>query len=187
MNKHYVVVWDPKNEFWEGSVVEPTREPSLSARGAVLLPCMPELFRRGTGYTRRAWGAGFPIVEGSPRMHASLTSLIFRDLNTVHWAARLVSDATFDEKMKEPGFRPGGMIRFVGENREMVSHITVSPDTPAIDLRELGPKDERGGWTIKGRGHIAPAFDGHYGFAIYGQGAGLRIVWTAMTVTNDKS
>ncbi len=184
--KHHIVVWDPKGEFWEGSVVEASYAPSLRARGCALLPCSPDLFRRGAGYAKRSWGAGFPLDRASPKMHAPLSLLIFRDHNTVHWTARLLSDGKFDEAAKDKSFRPGGSLRFVGDGREATHHMMLSPETPPIDVRELGEKDAFGGWTVSGRARMNPQLDGHFGFALYGMGEGLRVAWVAMTSTTEK-
>lgn len=184
-----VVVWDPKGEFWEGSLVPVRNEQMLSARGAALLPVEPTLFSRGgnAGYVRRAWGAGYPLNPGGiPRLHCPITMLVFRDFRFLHWKARLVSTPEYDERAKEAEFRPGGMVRFVGDStRELTHHSHVTPVTPAIDVRDLGPKDAHGGWTVGGRVQINAGVDGHFGFAIYGAGEGLRVVWVAATQTKS--
>lgn len=183
-----VVAWDPKGEYWEGSLVPARFEPQLAARGAALLPCVPELFKRGgaAGYVKRSWGAGFPLDVGVPRMHCPITMLVLSGYNILHWRARLVSSPEFDERAKDTHFRPGGMLRFVGDGgREQVTHLHATQVTPAIDAREIGAKDAAGGWTVGGRVLVQPQNDAHCGFALYGAGDGLRVVWLAVTATKD--
>ncbi len=185
-NTNRVVAWDPKGEYWEGSLVPASFEPSLSARGAVLLPVAPELFKRGgaAGYVHRAWGAGYPLDPSTPRMHCPITVLILTGYNIVHWKARLVSTPEFDARAKE--FRPGGMLRFVGDgSREQTQHIHATQITSGIDARELGTKDAHGGWTVGGRVMVQPQNDAHCAFALYGACDGIRVAWLAVTTTKD--
>lgn len=188
-----IVVWDPKSEFWEGALVDAQQEPKLRARGAVLLPCEPELFKRGgnSGFAKRAWGSGFPLSPTILKLQCPITLLCFRDPagtgHTVHWAARLVSDAQYDARTKDSAFRPGGTVRFVGDSSRMgTSHVQVSPLSPAIDTRELGAKDAHDGWTVRGKVGITLPHDGHFGFAFYGAAEGLSVVWLAATIVKGE-
>lgn len=185
MNKH-IVVWDPKNEYWEGALVASDKLPALKARGAVTLPVEEGLLAKGAGYAKRAWGAGFPLTSNVPRLACPLSMLVFREHRMIHWAARVMSDADYDAAMKNPEFRPGGMIRFVGDgSRELTHHLHITPVTPVIETNSLGPKDERNGWTINGRGEVNPHLDGHCGFALYGYAPGLRVVWLAASLVRQ--
>lgn len=183
-----IVVWDPKNEYWEGSLVSTRLEPMLNARGACVMPVVPELFRLGgnAGFVKRAWGAGFPFEPGIPRMHCPVTALVLKDYPMLHWRARLLSSPEFDAQMGSPEFRPGGSIRLVGDGtRELTHHAHLHPHTPSIDVRELGPKDTNNGWTVGGRASVGAAINGHYGFSIYGAAEGIRVAWLAVTFTKD--
>ena len=183
-----IVVWDPKAEYWEGSLVPASLEPMLVARGVALMPCAPELFKRGgaAGYVRRGWGAGYPLDQGVPRMHCPITMLVLVGYTILHWRARLVCTPEHDARMKATAFRPGGMLRFVGDGaREQTTHLHASQITPAIDMREIGPKDVHGGWTVGGRVMVQPQNDRHCGFALFGAGDGIRVAWLAVTATKD--
>lgn len=187
MSNTRVIVWDPKGEYWEGALVQPSQEAHLAARGVALLPLDSELLARGgnSGFVKRAWGAGYPLDAGMPRLHCPVTLMLFQEAtHVVHWKARLMSDPTFDARALDSTFRPGGSLRFVGDgSREHTHHTTASNISAPIDLRELGPKDERNGWTIGGKVAVRPHLSGHFGFALYGQGEGLRVAWLAVSAT----
>lgn len=181
-----LVVWDPSNQYWEGSLVEQPQEALLAARGACVMPVEPSLFTRGgnAGFVKRAWGAGFPLSVGQPKIHCPITMLVFKDFRMVHWRARLVCNAEFDAKRENKEFRPGGMLRLIGDGtRELTHHMHLQSVQPAIDLRELPAKDAANGWIVGGRCAIDAPMDGHYGFGLYGEGEGVRVTWLALTLT----
>ncbi len=183
-----IVVWDPSGQYWEGSLIERSVEQVLSARGACVMPVAPELFNRGgnAGFVKRAWGAGYPLAVGQPKIHCPTTMLVFRDYRTIHWRARLVCNAEFDAKREKNEFRPGGMLRLIGDgSRELTHHMNVQSAQPAVDLRELPAKDAQNGWIVGGRAAIDAPLDGHFGFALYGEGEGVRVAWLALTLTKD--
>jgi hypothetical protein len=176
-----IVVEDPKGEYYEGSLVGRQRAIQLQARGVVLLPVEPDLFKLSGagGYFRRAWGSGWPLDAAHAVM--SCRMVLFCDplhLN-LHWAARLVS-----AEVSIPASQPHGFLRISADTSQRTPHnVRLTPVGLPVDTRTLGPQDDRGGWTVGGRALMSCPGEGHYGMALYGHAPGMRILWAAVSVT----
>jgi len=182
----YIVVEDPQGTWWEGAIVDEGRQRQLEARGVVLLPCIPDLFRRSGvgGFHKRAWGAGFPIDPIKPAIVAPLVLYCTQHFNALHWAARVALDEAHLEKVKngDKAVFDGAFIRFIGDSSQAnPNKCTVAPNVIA-NMSEL---DDRtlvdDGFILRGSSIASFSSDGHYGFALYGTARGLRIVWAAAT------
>jgi hypothetical protein len=178
-----IVVWDPEGEYWEGALVDETRARVLEARHVVTLPVDASLLKRGgvAGYHRRSWGAGWPLDHFTPRMACPLTMFVDQAHRTVDWVARLALDPG------KPGAKPEdlmGQLRLVGDGAQGgADHASLTPNTPAVDVRTLAVADEWGGWTVGGRCTMHAPADRHYGFSLYGTAPGLRVLWAAVSLT----
>lgn len=172
---HYVVVWDPSGENWDGGVVTATQARVLEERGVELLPVIPSLFVHSgaAGFVKRSWGSGIPLDTPTPRFVAPLMMYLDPEYRGVHWKARLVPSG--------PGRE--GMIRFAADNsqRSPLKAFYREENENALMTRNLGELDEYGGWTIGGEGLASFGTEGHYGFSLYGSAPGLRAVWVAAT------
>lgn len=65
-----IVVWDPKGDYWEGSLVDDATARIVQTRGGAVLPTTPEHFKRSGcgGFFKRAWGAGWPLDYAAPKL-----------------------------------------------------------------------------------------------------------------------
>ncbi len=182
----FIVVEDPQGIWWDGAIVDEGRQRQLEARGVVLLPCIPDLFRKSGvgGFHKRSWGAGFPINPTRPGIVAPLTLFCSQHFNMMHWAFRVAMEPGHLEKVKngDKAVFDGAFIRFIGDasqanpNKCTLTPV-VSPDFATFDERML--VDD--GFIIRGSSTCSFSGDGHYGFALYGTARGLRIVWAAAT------
>ena len=179
---HYIVVEDPAAEYWDGSIVDSRRANILSTRGVVLLPVVPALMRLSGvgGYYKRAWGAGWPLASSPPKMHAPMTIYVVPEYRTVSWAARIMGEDDNRESYQ-------GQIRLAADGSQPhasnTAGVSGAHNTP-VDFGKLGPRDEYSGWVIRGEAQILTAgAGGHFGLALYGEGAGLRVVWAAASLT----
>ncbi len=181
-NEYSIVIEDPADEFWEGAVVVPSQANVVESRGGVVLPCDPRLFRLSGigGFHRRAWGSGVPLGTSIPKMHCPMTIYVAAELHSLHWAARLVPD--FDRRVEPPYT---GQLRIAADTGQpyAISGGVGSIDDGRQHLARLGEPDERGGWTIRGRGSLQASNDGFVGIALYGMAMGLRVVWSAVSLT----
>jgi hypothetical protein len=180
----YIVVEDPTGEWWEGALVDEGRQRQLEARGVVLLPVLPDLFRRSGvgGFHKRAWGAGFPLNASRPGISAPLTIYCSQHFTTMHWAARVAMLPECLEKVKngDRAVFDGAFVRFIGDASQAnpnkcTLNPTVTPDLATLDERTL--VDD--GFILRGTSEVSFPGDGHYGFALYGTARGLRVVWAA--------
>lgn len=190
MVANYVVVWDPEDVYWEGSIVDAAQALPLKARGVCLLPCDPKLFKRSGigGYMRRGWGAGWPLDQTFPTLFCPLTIWASPTHRRIEWAARLLPIPSLVARAHEAGLDLAGMIRLTNDSTQSaVSQAAMSPGAPPIDGRSLRRTDEHGGWTVGGSAAIHPVQDGHYGFALYGSLPGVRVAWAAITVLETPS
>jgi hypothetical protein len=182
---HWVVVDDPRGEFWEGAVVDATRARVLEARGACVMPCMPDLFRMSgcAGFSKRAWGAGLALPAGAPVLLAPLTMYLSTEARGVVWRCRLVPDGQRRERYE-------GFVRFAadsGQRSPLKGAYTEAQEDKPVMTRDLPAPDEDGGWTVGGKGLAGFSVEGHYGFGIYGTAPGLRVVWVAATTVPVKA
>lgn len=190
MGASHVVVWDPLNVFWEGSVINSSQAAPLRARGVCLLPCEPSLFTRSGvgGYMRRGWGAGWPLEHGHPTLFCPLTVYATPNHRRIHWMARLLPDPGVAQRARDVGLEMSGMIRLTNDSRQASNYqAAMMPGAPPIDGRQLKRCDEWGGYNVEGHAQINPVQEGHYGFALYGSMPGVRVAWAAISVIETPS
>jgi len=182
--KYHVVVWDPEGEFWDGSLVDGQRAHRLAERGVCVMPVNPDLFRMSSvgGYSKRSWGAGVGMDKLVPELVCPLTVYVNPEVRGLYWKARLVRDVT-QTRWKQAE----GVLRFVPDSGQRTPTKAAYTDlTPPVMVRNLGPEDAHGGWTIGGHGVVSPQSEGHCGFGMYGMAPGLRIIWVAATMAEAR-
>ncbi len=189
MSEHdqYIVIEDPENQYFEGSLVEAQRAAQLEARGVALLPVVPDLFKKSAagGFFKRAWGSGWPLDALHPKMTAQTTLFCDPYHKSLHWKARLVAT---DEFLALPAAQRQGQLQIVADTGQRTPYnASVVPVDKPVIIRELGAPDANKSWVVGGRATIACQVEGHYGFAIYGHAPGLRVLWTAVSVTLEKN
>jgi hypothetical protein len=183
----HVVVHDPRNEFWEGGLVEAQTASVLRARRVVTLPIEPELVRRSAvgGYFRRSWGSGWPLGTPAPRMACPMVLFVAAgdELRSLHWAARLLPDSAALARQIGEGGRLAGTLRLSADTGQPgASSAGFSAGARShVDVATLGPLDEEGGWTVYGNGVIDAPRDGMFACSLYGAVAGLRVAWAAIS------
>lgn len=186
-HKDWIVVEDPKGDWFDGALVDATRAQQLAARGVTLLPVLPGYFRSSGvgGFFKRGWGSGHPLSRDNSAMHCPI--LLYLETqrpgigskinqSIVHWRARVVG---------EKDGRRLGQLRLVADTAQATAqnaHIAQGLAKP-VDFAQVGAPDERGGWTVGGEVQLNVPMSGHYGFALYGTGPGLRVTWAAASVT----
>jgi hypothetical protein len=187
-----IVIWDPRALYWDGSIIDEVTARTLESRGVVCLAASTELLTRSGagGYTKRCWGAGWPLSYAMPRMSCPLTLFIPAIPNAdapprvLSWALRLVPDSQHEKAAADGETFTRGSIRLVADSSQVLARIsTVAPNEAPIDGAQLGTWDEHGGWTRSGSGRITPQTDGYYGFGIYGTMPGVRVAWAAASIT----
>lgn len=181
-----IVVWDPDGEYWPGALVNPPTltpggmmvDPGSTAglvkRGVVMLPVEPKLFRLSGvgGYAKREWGSGWPLPTGVSKNFAPLTLYCTSDYEYIHWCVRLMGEGATDGALRIASDASQPNPLRAGLTYDTASHV---------DLRQLGPVDKHGGWTVGGSARAKLPCDGTYGFSLYGVGNGLRVVFAAMS------
>jgi hypothetical protein len=180
MSSVHIVIEDPSNTYWEGSLVESIQARKLALAGVALLPVEPNLFRLSSiaGYTKRAWGAGVSLASQAATHVAPLTLFAVPGFATLHWAARLVKDEALQHVK---GYN--GLIRIANDTQQpgvktsgLLNMLQAPPE-----LSELGEPDERGGWNIGGSYRIGVPDAAFMGLSLFGTAPGLRLVWLAAT------
>jgi hypothetical protein len=176
-----IIVWDPIGSRLEGEVVSDVQALQLAARGVVLLPATPRLFQLSGvgGFTKRSWGDGQMLDMAIPKLNCPLTIYLAKELRTLHWAVRLVPASA--AARAGLGARSGQLRLTADGNQPGVVNASYQPEGSPVDLRALPDADMHGGWTITGKGIVSPSGDGYAGFALYGAGAGVRVLWAALT------
>lgn len=189
----YIVIEDPENQYYEGSLIEAQKAAQLEARGVITLPVMPELFKKSAagGFFKRAWGSGWPLDALHPKMTSQMTLFCDPVHNCLHWKAKLVPT---DEFLALPAAQRQGQLQIVADTGQRTPYnASVVPIDRPVLIRELGARSPASttaastSWVVGGRATIACQVEGHYGFAIYGHAPGLRVLWAAVSVTLEKN
>ena len=184
----HVVIYDPRDEYWEGALIDAEVAQVLRARKAVTLPIEPQHLHRSAvgGYYRRAWGSGWQLASSIPRMHCPI--ILFAQPSSVpgsgrlNVAMRLVPDPELLVRLRE-GARLSGAIQVAAESGQPGAHsggFAPAPDT-RVDVAQLGPIDEEDGWTVYAGGSLNVPVEGFFSCALYGAAAGLRVAWVAVS------
>jgi len=183
-----IVVFDPKGDYWEGALVDEHTAMVLNARGAVVLPTSPELFRISGigGFMKRSWGSGIVFDYPTPRVIAPLSIYVTPELRTLTWAARLI---------REPGSEDRnviGQLRLVSDSAQPSStqggvgaHELSSRDgrfANVINIQEIQP-DEAGNLIARGVSRVVASAPGISGVGLYGTGQGVRLLWAAVSLS----
>ena len=190
-NNHYVIVEDPKGEYWEGSLVDPVTAHRLGQRNVILLPVVPDLFRLSGvgGFSKRAWGAGWSLDTPAPKHVTPLTMFCAnvqdsgrQVCNVIRWVARLQHDDTAIQALKD-GQKLQGSVRLVPDGNQRCMHrLGMSQKESPVDFSQYNAVDDRGGWTVGGMATASIPADDHYGFALYGRAPGVRVLWVAASL-----
>ncbi len=187
MNKQWIVVSDPTNDYLPGSLIDENKVRQLNSRGVTCLPVQTQLFKMSGvgGYAKREYGSGWPLDNLTPRMNCPLTMYCIRDFTAVHWAARITATEELLEKIRG-GMKLQGQFRLSSDSGQATPlHIGLSSDQKPIDVNALGMPDANGGWNIGGQSKMEVALAGHYGFALYGAAPGLRVLWVAISLAAE--
>lgn len=179
MNASWLVVEDLAGQYWPGAVVDVLKANTLRTRGVSMLPVAPRMFRLSGvgGYAKREWGAGWPMDEHVPRLHAPITVYCKEDLGNLHWLARLAPAGGAPKQLD------GSLILVSDAQQPNPLRLGITPDErePRVEGRALGKLDDRGGWIVGGKARCRVPQDGHYGLGLHGAIAGLRVVWLAVS------
>lgn len=180
---NHVVVWDPEGRYWEGSLVDQHVAATIRGRGGVVLPADASLFQVSGcgGFFKRAWGAGWPCDFAVPRMFCPMTLFLTKDHRVIHWAARLVPDERHQTAENGPPDSPGTIQIISVPARANLYQAAITPRTNAKSIREFGPVDSEGGWSIGGHAYATVMNEGNHSFGLYGSGSGVRVAWAAIS------
>ncbi len=187
MSTHHVVVHDPRNEYWEGGLVDAETASVLRARRVVTLPIEPELVRRSAigGYFRRSWGSGWPVGTKIPKMHCPMVLFVAKGdgLHNLHWAARLVPESAEVTRLIGEGGHLTGSLQLTGDSGQPgTSSGGFLPGPGArVDVSQIGQLDADEGWTVYGTGIMEAPVDEIFACALYGAATGLRVAWAAVS------
>jgi hypothetical protein len=178
--QRFAVIDDPAGEYWDGAVVGEDRARVLRARRAVCMPINPRLYNTSGvgGYFFRRWGSGYPLDSNIPRANCPMVMYVSKELRVVTWAARIVGD------LKRSS---GGILRLVPDSSQPYlapGGLAALGNTPVQILADqLGEADEDGGWTIVSTAKLGASADGFQGFALYGHAPGMRVIWSAISLS----
>lgn len=178
-----IVVSDPEGKYVEGDLVNHNSALLLRGRKGISMPVDPGMFQVAGcgGFFKRMYGEGFLVEHTVPKQFCPMTLYLLKAHRVIHWAVRLIIDPKVKESQKD-GLTSLGTIQLASTPpRGNVYQATLTPRTQAKALRDLGPPDAEGGWTIEGTCFVNVMNDGNHSFSLYGSGQGVRVAWTAIT------
>lgn len=181
MLNQYVVLVDPANNFWRGSIVgDQYKRVIESQKGHSVLPIDHTLTRKHAlaGFMERHWGSGYELHDFCPGRACPMALFIcgFTNSKRLHWAARVVPDGKSDVL--------DGQLRLVTDSSSVQTSVSAGISTDAknfVDLSQLGDMDEAGGWNVGGSAQISVAGDGMLSLSLWGMSRGLKVVWSAVS------
>jgi hypothetical protein len=175
----YLVLEDPKAEYWEGALVDSKGMRELEERGAITIPTVPELSTRNAvaGFMKRSWGSGWKLPDVIPNRICPTILFTVPNLHVIHWRAKLV---------REPNAaHVNGTVRLTGDSAQIQASIGGMGQSSQnfVDLAKLNGADdpESEGWFIGGQAPIAAQLEGYMGICLYGMGTGIRVAWLAVS------
>lgn len=181
---NFIVLDDPKGEYWDGALVDEAMAKRLAGRGCCVFPSEPELHRKNAvcGFFKRSWGAGWPLDPTLPKAVCPTMLYVVPGFTFLHWRARIQLDAALlgDRLTDVPPLE--GSLRLVNDTAQACTvggGMSAVGDT-VVYLSKLGQPDERGGYTIGGSARLNTVMENYHGFALYGVGRGVRVVWCAV-------
>lgn len=187
--QQWIVVEDTTGDWWPGALIDTTRARQLEARGVVVLPVVPDLFRQSGvgGFHFRPWGSGWSLESGVPRMTAPLTMFGVPEMTMLHWKARLVPEPAFLERIErdEKNVFEGFLKISIDTSQVLVEKLGLV-DREAVDARTFDKRTLRQGGVIVG-GVVPVRIPGpaHYGIALYGAIRGMRVAWAAASLARE--
>lgn len=195
---HHIVVHDPKNEFWEGAIIEAQVALSLRARRVVTLPIEPKLVRLNAlgGYFKRSWGSGYPLGGASPKMCCPMIIYVSKSageqLQSLNWVARVVpEDEDVAKAVRSGELKLKGWIQLAADSGQPGANsggFSIRHDTrrgveqlPNMPGTGFGALDEDGAWTIYGGGTMVAPQDMMFACGLWSQIVGAKVAWSAIT------
>lgn len=178
MQTVHVVAWDPTGKLSEGEVLDGQNATQLAKNsGAVLMPVDDDLANQAVaGYFHRGWGAGWEYNQMQGERGCPMLLFVHVGRRWLHWALRI-------EPI--PGEKPLGLMRLTTDSsRPNAMSGGLSAHDAPIDLGLLGPVDERGGWTVRGKLQVSHSGSGYLALNFYGSCQGVRVPWTACSQTS---
>lgn len=178
---HVIVADGGMSGYAEGSLLTDNVAEAARSKGAVLLPVDVSLFGPGSiagiGYSRRAWGGGYPMDSVSSKLHAPLVTYVHEGASEMHWALAV--------RFKG---EPNGRVQVnidsnqAGTGRFGMSHRN-NPVVNLVELAREGKARPDGSWLIEGSAGLSVGSSGYAGIAIYGAGQEVNILWMAASLT----
>lgn len=164
---------DVRSTFYEGELISGPMARSLRGEGVAVLPCDPDLVRRGgiSGWSKRSFGAGYVYDSLMPRAGASVALMLAPDRTRICWAARLVPT---------DGLR-GGQLYFAGDPTQFGAGLAGLAGGTAVLIEHLDEPDAAGGWTIGGESRLTAIAGAAapLGVTLYGTARGIAVRWLA--------
>lgn len=180
----FIVVEDRTGEWWEGALVDQARARQLEAKGVVLLPVVPDLFKRSGvgGFTKRAWGSGWMLDSLHPRVVCPLTMFCAQQYTKLSWAAKVIPTPEMLKKLERnvPELLQG-FIKIAADAGQAIAYKAGVSPTEDFLVKDLTAKKltEDGAFILRGTAKLSLPADAHYGFALYAMATGLGVVWLA--------
>jgi hypothetical protein len=186
----YIVVEDRTGEWWDGALVDDVRAKQLEARGVLLLPVIPDLFRKSGvgGYAKRSWGAGWLLDALSPRIICPMTMFCSQAYSTLNWIAKILPTDELVTRLKQASPEQlQGFVKICGDSGQAISYQAGIVPKEDVLIKDLLKKDltEDGAFILRGTARLSLPADTHYGFGLYAMAPGIRVVWSAISQSHS--
>lgn len=184
----FIVLEDPLRVYLPGTILEPEQAHASTAKGTVCLPIEQILFDRGAlgGFFRRDWGQG-RIAPSVPGPCAPLVMHVVPTMHKLWWAAKLEGSPRLIAEMRA-GEQAIGQLRVVGDSgqSDVIACGLSNDGGSVIDLSSLDINEASGvtpSWVVQGTARLHVPNSGFMGFMLYGHAREMRILWTAISLT----
>ena len=133
------------------------------------------------GFCKREFGAGVLLRQQSPSPVVKLGLYIAAELPRIHWRARIKTQPGDEER----AIAMGGSLRLAVDTSQGVPTCGLSPVdgrmSSSFQFNALPDPEDEGGWVIGGQARVNTQMSGVFGFSLYGNGNGFRVVWAALS------
>jgi hypothetical protein len=183
MSKH-IVLEDPDHNLRPGMIVDAEHAHAYAGKGVILMPAMPELLVRGSicGFMQRFFGDGIELSE-MPGPVCTLALLGVAELRTLNWAAKLAPTPELGAEI-ESGKGALGKLRVIGDSSQACFNLAgvSQTETSVADFGNVELLAD-GEILVRGKATLNLPSIGPVGFALYGHGRQLRLLWAAISQT----
>jgi|SRR5271166_1722295 len=179
----HIVVEDTELLVPVGTIItEADAIKNAAHKSLTMMPLIEHLYLDGgvAGFVKREFGEGVRLNPQTPGPVVKLAMYISPQHGRIHWRARISATPGIEDKC----IAMGGGLRLTSDTSQGIPACSVSSlgHDAMFNFNRLSVESmDDEGWVIGGQMRVNSQMDGVFGFSLYGNGHGFRLVWAALS------